>query len=427
MISLKTLRTRPPSQYLGVYETLDLLGEGGMGKVYLGRYIPTGQEVAVKIMHPHLAKDPKSRRAFEHELHMMLRFQHPLTVSVLDGSMDTDGVPFLVREYVEGVTLFQVLEDQQRLHAIRAGKLLGQLCVVLHAMHDEQIMHRDLAPSNMIVSQRDTPRESIKLIDLGLARECSVESPTMRDGGTPDYTCPEQIRGEPVDHRGDIYSLGVLLYFSLTGHLPFEKAETTSDILLAHVKQDPPTFKDVGITDVPPPLEALVMSCLEKYPISRPQCVRELAERYERALGQRILPPGTFKALDRKVLKQSQVVPLDRIPGWMPTALAIRKLERFLAAIGSEVVEKDPINQAIRVRLRDPRSRREEEPGRTLPGLMLDLDIQFEQIPLRRLVEIDIGLHPVESDSPEEAFMRQGFGRRVCRELREFLTTGVDR
>src|SRR6059058_2301193 len=214
--------------YLGRYETVRLLGEGGMGRVYLARQIDLGRQVVVKVMHDHIASDPKFRERFQRETLLMARFQHPYAVTLYDASLSDPQGPCIVMEYIRGVTLDALLQRNGRLSPARAGRLLGQLCEVLQAAHGEGIIHRDLKPANLMVVDPDTPYEKVKVMDFGLAK--LVDAPSLRDAnasspefavGTPAYICPEQVRGEPMDHRGDLYSVGVILYELLTGKLPF--------------------------------------------------------------------------------------------------------------------------------------------------------------------------------------------------------------
>src|SRR6516162_7096014 len=194
-------------------------------------------------------------------------------------------------EYIKGVTLDTLLHTNRRLSPARVGRLIYQLCEVLQAAHNEGIVHRDLKPANLMIVDPDTPYELLKVMDFGLAKLLTpdqmaqiTQTHTEFAVGTPGYMCPEQARGEEMDGRGDLYSVGVILYELLAGRLPFA-GRSTMDLLLAHVTEDPPplTFEDKHL-DVPPAVEDVVRRCLAKNPDDRPRNARELAECYEGAL-----------------------------------------------------------------------------------------------------------------------------------------------
>src|SRR5262249_27894767 len=161
-----------------------------------------------------------------------------------------------------GITLDTLLQRNGRLTPARVGRLLGQLCEVLQAAHGEGIIHRDLKPANLMVVDPDTPYEKIKVMDFGLAKLVQPAAmPKVSETGTdfavgpPGYISPEQVRGEDMDHRGDLYSVGVILYELLTGRMPF-KGRSTMDVLLAHATENPPSFDEVGASGwVPPAIE----------------------------------------------------------------------------------------------------------------------------------------------------------------------------
>src|SRR6476659_5717734 len=239
--------------FLGRYETTRLLGEGGMGRVFLARQIDLDRQVVVKVMPDHIAADPKFRERFQRETLLMAKFHHPGAVTLYDASLNDPLGPCIVMEYVKGVNLEGMLARNGRMSAPRVGRIIGVLCEVLQAALDEVIIHRDLKPANLMVVEPDTPRERIKVMDFGLAK--LIESEAVRKVtdtnvdfavGTPGYICPEQVRGEEMDHRGDLYSVGVMMYELLTGRLPFT-GPNSMDILLAHATEYPPTFTELGL------------------------------------------------------------------------------------------------------------------------------------------------------------------------------------
>src|SRR4051794_11044825 len=156
--------------FLGRYEAIRLLGEGGMGRGYLARQVDLGRQVVVKVMHDHIAADPKFRERFQRETLLMARFQHPYVVTLYDASLNDPQGPCIVMEYIRGVTVDTLLHRNGRLNAARISRLLGQLCEALQAAHNEGIIHRDLKPANLMVVDPDTPYEKIKVMDFGLAK-----------------------------------------------------------------------------------------------------------------------------------------------------------------------------------------------------------------------------------------------------------------
>src|SRR6185295_10574451 len=222
-------------KFLGRYEAVRLLGEGGMGRVYLAKQSDLGRQVVVKVMHDHVASDPKFRDRFQRETLLMARFQHPYAVTLYDASLSDPLGPCIVMEYIKGITLDALLQKHGRMSPGRVSRLLGQLCEVLQAAHAEGIVHRDLKPANLMVVDADTPYEKIKVMDFGLAklidastRPLHTQKVTNADFavGTPGYISPEQVRGDEMDHRSDLYSVGVIVFELLTGKLPFTGSET---------------------------------------------------------------------------------------------------------------------------------------------------------------------------------------------------------
>jgi serine/threonine protein kinase len=394
--------------FMGRYETIRLLGEGGMGRVYLARQLDLGRQVVIKVMHDHIAADPKFRERFTRETLLMARFQHPYAVTLYDASLNDPQGPFIVMEYIRGVTLDQLLQKNLRLTPARVGRLLYQLCEVLQSAHTLGIIHRDLKPSNLMIVDPDTPYELLKVMDFGLAKLLTpdqfakiTQTHTEFAVGTPGYMCPEQARGDEMDGRGDLYSVGVILYELLAGRLPFA-GRSTMDLLLAHVTEDPPplTFETDNL-DVPPAVEDVVRRCLAKNPDDRPRNARELAELYEAALitdvehtpnrslslsangaafaphkeaREAMTPPSALISEAGPIEGSEQVgrtmaVPITpvkddadpqkspsydpfavvhHLQAWMPKCIAEYKLRGFIGDVGGEIIESVP--GCIRVR-----------------------------------------------------------------------------
>jgi serine/threonine-protein kinase len=340
--------------FLGRYEATRLLGEGGMGRVYLARQLDLGRQVVIKVMHDHVAAEPKFRERFQRETLLMARFAHPYAVTLYDASL-TDG-PCIVMEYIRGVNLESLIQKNARLTPARVGRIVGQLCEVLQAAHDQALIHRDLKPANLMIVDHDSPREKIKVMDFGLAKLVDAEgdagyraSSAEFAVGTPGYICPEQVKGDPVDHRGDIYSVGVMMYELLTGRLPFV-GPSSMDLMLAHATEVPPRFHTLGLpVHIPEPIEAVVFLCMEKDPAERPQTARELAELYETALS--LDHSGLAEGADvphRPAAHQGVQLPSDpnaltfTMEAWMPESIAVVKLRGFASDADGQIVESVP-------------------------------------------------------------------------------------
>jgi len=277
--------------FLGRYEVTRLLGEGGMGRVYLARQLDLGRQVVIKVMHDHVAQDHKFRERFQRETLLMARFHHPGAVTLYDASLNDPAGPCIVMEYVRGVNLETLLSKSGRMTALRVGRIVTQLCEVLQAAHDEGIIHRDLKPANLMIVDPDTPKERVKVMDFGLAKlieDGPIQKVTDTNVdfavGTPGYIAPEQVRGETMDHRGDLYSVGVMMFELLTGRLPFV-GTNSMDVLLAHATEAPPRFESlVPAGWVTSGVQQVVYRVLAKNPEDRPQSAKELGESLANAL-----------------------------------------------------------------------------------------------------------------------------------------------
>ncbi len=342
--------------FLDRYETVQLLGEGGMGCVYLARSTENSEKVVVKVMHSHIATNPLFRERFARETRLMKRLKHPNTVAFIDAALDDPGGPCIIMEYLHGFTLDKLLARHGAFSPMRLRRLFGQLCEVLQAAHEIGIIHRDLKPANLMVLEPDTPFEKLKVMDFGLAE--MVESDSYGRGrpeyaiGTPGYMPPEQVAGEKTDLRADLYSAGVILYQLLSGRMPFTGG-SAMEILMTQAEEGPPTFASLGLGDrVPAPVEAVVRACLAPNPDQRPTSARELGEAYEGALilAYREAEAAAAPPPSPVVPEKTADAEVFHLEAWLPEQIARHKLRGFVDAVGAQITGSEP--GVIHVRLR---------------------------------------------------------------------------
>jgi serine/threonine-protein kinase len=258
---------------LGQYRLLKRLGRGGMGEVYLAEHQFLKRPCAVKLIRLDRAGDAGSLQRFEREVQAMATLKHWNTVEIYDYGHAEDGTFYYVMEYLPGLDLETLVERGGPLPAARAVHLLRQVCAALHEAHAVGLVHRDVKPGNVIVCERGGIHDVVKLLDFGLVT--SVRSPEdtrlTREGyivGTPAYMSPEQAAGTArLDGRSDIYSLGAVAYFLLTGRPVFPR-DGVLQVLVAHQSAPVPPLRALR-EEVPEDLAAVVLRCLEKSPAQR--------------------------------------------------------------------------------------------------------------------------------------------------------------
>ena len=251
----------------------DLLGEGGMGRVYKAYDRELDRFVALKVLQPDLASDPQIIQRFKHELLLASRISHKNILRIHDLS-EADGVKFITMAFVDGQDLHDILKKERPLPLDRSLKFARQLCEALDAAHAEGVVHRDFKPHNVLVGGGD----QVFVSDFGLATSFETAKMGMtRTGafvGTPRYMSPEQVEGGKIDHRSDLYSLGLVIYEMVTGDVPFA-GESTWQVMYQRVKDKPKDPKVIK-PDLPDWVARIVMHCLERDPALRYQSAREI-------------------------------------------------------------------------------------------------------------------------------------------------------
>lgn len=294
------------------YRIEEEIGAGGMCLVYRATQTLIGKTVALKVLRPQLAVDQDIVRRFEQEATALGRLHHPHAINVFDFGFTPQGSPFLVMDFIEGQTLKEILRQEGPLPIARMNKLLGQICGALQAAHAEGIIHRDIKPDNILISEADG-EDWVTVVDFGVAKiQEDINQRAALTGagiiiGTPRYMSPEQSEGKTIDHRSDIYSLGVVLYEMLTGEAPFNDDSSTR-LLIKHLTEMPPPLSEKR-PDLPAEIEAIVMCTLAKDPDERPASALELSEAFEQAVAA-LAPEAKRQHRSAKV-----VVPLRRLHG----------------------------------------------------------------------------------------------------------------
>ncbi|MFI5308271.1 MAG: protein kinase [Polyangiales bacterium] len=268
----------------GSYVVLDLVGVGGMGRVYRAEQRMLGRTVAIKVIHPHLLADEQSVARFYNEARAASRLNHPNSVSIIDFGRTDDGILYLVMEYLQGRDLARLMQEEGPLPLFRICDILTSVLAALGEAHVLGVIHRDLKPENVIIERLRTGSDLVKVVDFGLAKmlggvaaDSSVTSPGLVCG-TPDYMSPEQGRGLPLDGRADLYSVGVMLFELLAEQLPYI-ADTPTNVVLRHIQDPIPDPRDVApARRIPAPLVDVVKHALAKQPEARYQTAHEMAE-----------------------------------------------------------------------------------------------------------------------------------------------------
>ncbi|MFT3927334.1 MAG: serine/threonine-protein kinase [Myxococcales bacterium] len=271
-----------PASYIGKeiagqFRIIQRIGSGGMGAVFKAEQPEMNRFVAVKILHPKYVSRPDLVSRFRREARAMSHLSHPNTARVFMYGQLEDNACYIVMEYLEGKNLAQVTRAEGMLQPIRASNIMVQVCGALEEAHRQGIIHRDLKPENIFLTTQGGIADFPKVLDFGLAKVTQRE---MRPGsliltqegmvfGTPEFMSPEQARGQPLDARSDIYSLGCILYEMLTGKLPFDAAQPM-DYLALQIRGTPiPLGQRISGLTFPPGLESVVMKTIEKDPAKR--------------------------------------------------------------------------------------------------------------------------------------------------------------
>ena len=259
------------------YHVVRLLGEGGMGKVYLAEHVKMGRKSALKVLRPSAVRDADAVSRFNREAANASRISHPNVAAVYDFGETRDGIIYLAMEFVDGEPLTSIIEGSGPLPARRAAEIARQAAEGLAAAHDLGIVHRDLKPENLMIAKTRDGVDLVKIVDFGIAKAAGVDAQKVTKSGlvigTPDYMSPEQLSGDPIDSRSDIYSLGIVTFTMLTGKLPFP-ANSSQESMIMRLTDPPKRLGEMlPEVDWPADLQAAVDKAL----------ARSVSDRYQRA------------------------------------------------------------------------------------------------------------------------------------------------
>jgi serine/threonine-protein kinase len=265
------------------YRIEERISEGGMGTVYRATHILMEKAVAIKVLHPSLAADDKIVARFTREAKAASRISNPHALNVTDFGDSENGIVFLVMEYLRGKTLKEVIRGEGPMPLARVVEVTRQICGALDAAHAEGVVHRDLKSDNIMLEEVAGGNDWAKVLDFGIAKILETEGPDPELTapnliiGTPQYMSPEQCsQASGIDARSDIYSLGIILYEMLVGHVPFT-GESATAIMLKHLQEPPPSVLDER-KDLPPAVGEVIARALSKLPEERQASAGELAE-----------------------------------------------------------------------------------------------------------------------------------------------------
>ena len=266
------------------YHVVKKLGEGGMGQVYLAEHVKMGRRSAIKVMNPSMVHDPDAVARFNREASNASRITHPNVCAIYDFGETPEGLIYLAMEYIEGEPLTDLLEREGALKLPRAVHIFRQVADALQAAHDLGIVHRDLKPDNIMLTKGKGGADVVKVVDFGIAKAVGGDESgqkVTKTGlvvGTPEFMSPEQLSGDKLDGRSDLYSLALVFYKMLTGELPF-RADTVQETMIKRLTDEPaPLAVTRPDLSFPPGLQEALDNALARSPVDRYQTVAKFAQ-----------------------------------------------------------------------------------------------------------------------------------------------------
>lgn len=304
----QTLRAAAPASDLvgqviaDRYHVIKKLGEGGMGQVYLAEHVKMGRRSAIKVMNPSMIHDPDAVARFNREAANASRITHPNVCAVYDFGETPDGVIYLAMEFIEGEPLTDLIEREGALKLSRAVRIFQQTADALQVAHDLGIVHRDLKPDNIMLARARDGGDIVKVVDFGIAKAMGGDEAgqkVTKTGlvvGTPEFMSPEQLSGDKLDGRSDLYSLALVLYRMVTGKLPFE-ASTVQETMIKRLTDEPmPLATARPDLSFPPALQPVMDKALARTPGERYQSVAQFSADVGQVVGTRPSGPAASDA-----------------------------------------------------------------------------------------------------------------------------------
>jgi serine/threonine protein kinase len=329
------------------YHVTKKLGEGGMGAVYLAEHVKMGRKSAIKVMSSSMSQDPDAVSRFNREANNASRIQHPNICAIYDFGETSDGLIYLAMEFIEGASLNDILKKSGPMTLQRATSILRQTAEALHVAHTAGIVHRDLKPDNIMIAQQ-AGKDLVKVVDFGIAKAVGGDESgqkVTKTGlvvGTPEYMSPEQLSGDKLDGRSDLYSLALVYYRMITGTLPFV-AETSQETMIKRLTDEPmPLHQALPTGNFPPALQAAMDRGLARYAGERYSDAVEFAKDVEAALVG-IAPEGgatmVVGAADMKTMvagapPKTSAVPKTRVAGAAEKTPTPQPVEKKKSPVG---------------------------------------------------------------------------------------------
>lgn len=298
-----TLRAPPGSDLVGSiladrYHVIRRIGEGGMGQVYLAEHVKMKRKSAVKVLHQGMVHDPDAISRFNREASNASQIQHPNVAAIYDFGETPEGLIYLAMEFVDGEPLTKIIERHGALTAARAADIGQQVASALEAAHDMGIIHRDLKPDNIMIARGRAGEDVAKVVDFGIAKAMEADDQKVTKTGlaigTPEYMSPEQLGGDQLDSRTDIYSLGLVTFNMLTGQLPFPSV-VSREALIMRLTEKPRTLAEIRNDVVwPAELQTVMDKALANHPADRYQHVSQFGRELVTAVA--TMPESAFTA-----------------------------------------------------------------------------------------------------------------------------------
>jgi len=329
----------------GKYQIISQLGKGGMSRVYKAQQLPINRIVAIKMLLGHLAEDEESVKRFLLEAQATGQISHSNVVNIFDYGIAEDQQPYLVMDYIEGETLSQILKEKKRLSVAEAIPLFAEICDGLGAAHDHGIIHRDIKPSNIVLQNTSSGRRA-RVVDFGIAKMLDSENQHLTKTGevfgSPYYMSPEQCEGLEIDKRSDIYSLGLVLYETLTGTLPLT-GKTAIETMTLHMQALPPSLRKSAGEDaqIPLALENVVFKMLERNREKRYGNMLEVrTDLLHVAAGEKQAISGNISYVRRELSRKSKILLVVLAAVAALALLIVLSLPHILLALSQQCFDR---------------------------------------------------------------------------------------